>query len=133
MKRLLPYLHVMSRIDRDIKECIAFIARQLWGKPTDRRLDIWRGIERALALPEANRAEVWRSQQGFWLRRCNAAQFVIVYAYLPPREGSARGVVSIRAFRLSRVRDVFAGVRSQRPLICSRRPSSSRSALPPAH
>jgi hypothetical protein len=43
-------------------------------------LDIRRGIERAHALPEANHAEVWRSTPVFWLRRCNAAQFVIVNA-----------------------------------------------------
>jgi hypothetical protein len=101
----------MSRIDRDIKECIAFIARQPWGKPNDRTLDIQRGIERTLALPEASRPEVWRPRQGFWLRRCNAVQFVIVYVYLPAREVSARGVVSIRAIRHSRVKDVFSGVK----------------------
>lgn len=82
MKRLRPYLHVTPRIDRDIDDCLAFVARQPWGKPNDRRLDIWRGITRVLALPEANRPEEWRPRQGFWLRRCNAAQFVIVLAWL---------------------------------------------------
>lgn len=111
MKLQPPYLHVTPRIDRDIKDCRAFVARQPWGKPGDRTLDIQRGIERALALPEANHGEVWRSPPGYWLRRCNAAQFVIVYAYLPPSDGSARGVVSIRAIRHSRVKDVFSGVK----------------------
>jgi hypothetical protein len=74
-------------------------------------LDIRRGIERALALPEANHGEAWRSTPGFWLHRCNAEQFVVVYAYLPPSGGSARGVVSIRAVRHSRVKDVFSGVK----------------------
>ena len=111
MKPLPPYLHVTPRIDRDIAECLAFIARQPWGKPSDRTLDIERGIEMVLALPQANHAEVWRSTSGIWLRRCNAAQFVIVYAYLPPSGSSERGVVSIRAVRHSRVKDVFSGVK----------------------
>ena len=111
MKRLPPYLHVTPRVDRDIDDCVAFVARQPWGNPNDRRLDIRRGIERALALPEANHAEVWRAPQGFWLRRCNAAQFVIVYAYLPSSDSSAPDVVSIRAVRHSRVKDVFSGVK----------------------
>jgi hypothetical protein len=111
VKPLRPYLHVTPRIDRDIDDCLAFVARQPWGKPNDRRLDISRGITRVLALPEANRPEEWRPRQGFWLRRCNVAQFVIVYAYLPARDVSARGVVSIRAIRHSRVKDVFSGVK----------------------
>jgi hypothetical protein len=95
VKRLPPYLHVTPRIDQDIDDCVAFVARQPWGKPNDRTLDIRRGIERALALPEANHGEVWRSTPGFW----------------PPSGGSARGVVSIRAVRHSRVKDVFSGVK----------------------
>jgi hypothetical protein len=111
VKQQLPYLHVMPRVDRDIKQCLAFIARQPWGKPNDRRSDIRRGIERVLALPEANHAEVRRSTSGIWLRRCYAAQFVIVYAYLPPTVPFDAGVVSIRAVRHSRVKDVFSGVK----------------------
>ncbi|MDB6156552.1 MAG: hypothetical protein JWO04_258 [Gammaproteobacteria bacterium] len=71
---MLPYLHVMPRIARDIEECLDFVARQPRGKPNDRKL-------------------------------------VIVYAYLRPTVRFARGVVSIRAVRHSRVKDVFSGVR----------------------
>jgi hypothetical protein len=109
--RLLPYLHVMPRVDKDIKQCLNFVARQPWGKPSDRELDICLGIEKALARPEANRVGSWRPETGIELRRCNAAQFVIVYAYLRPTVRFARGVVSIRAVRHSRVKDVFSGVR----------------------
>jgi hypothetical protein len=111
VKRQPHYLHVMPRIDRDIDDCLAFIGRQLWGKPNDRRSDIRRGIERVLTHPEANHAELWRASSGIWLRRCKAAQFVIVYGYLPPKESFPVGVVSIRAVRHSRVKDVFAGVK----------------------
>ena len=109
--KLDPYLHVMPRVDRDIKRCLAFVARQPWGKPSDRELDIRRGIETALARPESNRVGSWRPETGLELRRCNAAQFAIVYAYLRPTARFARGVVSIRAVRHSRVEDVFSGVK----------------------
>jgi hypothetical protein len=109
--KLLPYLHVMPRVDRDIEECLAFVARQPWGKPRDRELDIHLGIEKALARPALNRVRVRRRSAGIELRRCKAAQFVIVYAYLQPTDRFPRGVVSIRAVRHSRVKDVFLGVR----------------------
>jgi len=58
---MLPYLHVMPRIDRDIEECFEFVARQPWGKPNDRKLDIRLCIQKALARPEPNRvgSERW--------------------------------------------------------------------------
>jgi hypothetical protein len=108
---MLPYVHVMPRVDRDIEQCLDFVARQPWGKPSDRELDICLGIVRALLRPEANRVDSWRPDTGLELRRCNAAQFVIVYAYLRPTARFARGVVSIRAIRHSRVEDVFSGVK----------------------
>jgi hypothetical protein len=108
---MLPYLHVMPRVDRDIEECLDFVARQRRGKPSDRQLDIRRGIEKALARPESNRVGLWRPETGIELRRCNAAQFVIVYAYLRPTVRYASGVVSIRAVRHCRVEDVFSGVK----------------------
>lgn len=109
--KLLPFLHSMPRVDRDIRQCLAFVGRQPWGKPIDRELDIYRGIDRVHEWPEANRAELWRSAPGIWLRRCNVGQFVIIYTFLPPSAGFAHGVVSIRAVRHSRVKDVFSGVK----------------------
>jgi hypothetical protein len=107
----LPYLHVMPRVNQDIQQCLGFVARQPWGKPDDRKLDIQHGIERVRACPEAGRAEYWRPDPGIWLRRCKAAQFVIVYTYLSPSDPGLPGVVSIRAVRHSRVEDVFLGVK----------------------
>jgi hypothetical protein len=108
---MLPYLHVMPRVERDIEECLDFVARQPWGKPGDRELDICLGIAKALLRPDSNRVGSWRPEIGIELRRCNAAQFVIVYAYLRPTDRFASGVVSIRAVRHSRVEDVFSGVK----------------------
>ena len=76
--KLVPYLHVMPRVDSDIKRCVAFIRRQPWGKPNARKSDIRLGIEKALMRPESNRVGSWRPETGIELRRCNAAQFVIV-------------------------------------------------------
>ena len=110
---LLPMLHWMPRVERDIRRCLGFIERQPWGKPDDRELDIYRGIEAVCSRPEANRAELRRADTGIWLRRCRAAQFVIVYAYLPSTDPNLRGVVSIRAVRHMRVEDVFSGVKEK--------------------
>ena len=110
---MLPYLHLMPRVERDIARCLTFVARQPCGKPSDRELDIAPGIERAVLRPESNRVESWRPETGIELRRCNAAQFAIVYAYLRPTERFANDVVSIRAVRHSRVKDVFSGVKDQ--------------------
>ena len=62
--KLVPYLHVMPRVDRDIKRCLAFIRQQLRGKPNDRKLDIRLGIEKVLARPKANRVGSWRPETG---------------------------------------------------------------------
>lgn len=108
---MLPYLHMMPRVDRDIERCLNFVAQLPWGKPSDRELDICLGIEKALVRPESNRVNSWRPETGIELRRCSAAQFVIVYAYLRTTDRFPRGVVSIRAVRHARVKDVFSGVK----------------------
>jgi hypothetical protein len=107
----IPYLHAMPRVSRDIERCIAFIGRQPWGKPADRERDILQGIARAQLNPEANHQEIWRPEAGIWLRLCSAAQFVIVYTYLPGTADVPQGLVSIRAVQHSRTKDVFEGVK----------------------
>lgn len=106
-----PILHWMPRVKQDIDRCLNFIARQPWGRPDDREADIYRGIAAACAHPKLNRAEVRRPDTGLWLRCCRAAQFVIVYAYIEARDQSLPSVVSIRAVRHVREKDVFAGVK----------------------
>ena len=113
--KLPPLLHSMPRVKGDIKRCLDFVGRQPWGKPSDRELDISQSIEEVLANPEANRPELRRPDTGIWLRRCNAAQFVVVYTYLPSGDPDLPGVVSIRAVRHRRVENVFAGVKE--PLV----------------
>lgn len=110
----LPYLHLMPRVHRDFRQCLDFVAQQPWGKPNDRALDIVLGIEKVLAGPELNRVRSRRPSTGIELRRCNAAQFAVVYTYMRPSALFPDGLVSIRAIRHSRARDVLSGVREPR-------------------
>ena len=107
----LPILHLMPRVTSDIDRCLGFVARQPWGKPKERRADIYGGIAVVCAYPKARRAEVLRPEPRIWLRRYRAAQFVIIYAYIESRDPSLPDVVSIRAVRHMRVANVFAGVK----------------------
>jgi ParE toxin of type II toxin-antitoxin system, parDE len=109
--RELPHIHWMPRVSRDIKNCLSFVARQPLGKPSDREADIYLAIERARTRPKSNPVSARRLSPEIELRRCKAAQFVVVYAYLPPSRRFPEGVVTIRAVRHSRVKDVFAGVK----------------------
>src|SRR5438477_13085990 len=102
-------LHWMHRAKLDIKKELNFIRRQAWGKPENRELDIWRGVQKVLAYPEVARQERYLPRTKLWLRRRSAAQFVIVYAILPSEDPRSPGVVSIRAVRHRREADVFNG------------------------
>ena len=104
-------LHITPAANSDIESCVEFVARNPWGKPRDRGRDIWRAIAHALERPGSNRILVWRDPPGIHLRRINAAQFVVIYAWLRAKDPSAPSVVSIRAVRHRRIADVFQGVR----------------------
>jgi hypothetical protein len=106
-----PYLHWMPRIRSDINRCLKFVAQQPWGKPDDRKSDITHGILKIPSGPQLNLVCVRRPATGIELRRFGAAQFVIIYAYLGPTPKFPRGIVSVRAIRHSRVKDVFSGVK----------------------
>ncbi len=114
MQRL-PLGRMTARARRDLDECLQFVADQPWGEPAARRRDILVEIRRIRSAPEQRRVETVRSS-GVELRRRSAAQFVIVYAYFKPRKRLPHGLVSIRAIRHRRVRDVFSGVREPNPL-----------------
>lgn len=55
--------------------------------------------------------ELRRAGSGLWLRRRRAAQFVIVYAYIPAKAPGSQDMVSISAIKHGRVANVFHGVR----------------------
>jgi hypothetical protein len=102
---------MMSRAKRDLDECLEFIATHPWGNAAARERDILWEIRSIRGAPEHRRIEIVRKGTGVELRRRSAAQFVIIYTYFKPKKRRPRGVVSIRAIRHRRVRDVFSGVR----------------------
>ena len=105
--------HWMPRVSRDIDDCIAFVGRQSWGKPQDRRADIHRGLDAIYAHPRLRPKEVQRPESGLWLRSRRAAQVVIVYADIPATESGRPAIVSIRAVRHGSVADVFEELRER--------------------
>jgi hypothetical protein len=106
-----PQLDLMPWASDEIEQCVEFIARQPWGKPADREQDIYRGIAEALLAPSVNPVRVRRPSKGLELRCRKAAQFMVIYAFLPPSREFPDGVVSIRAVRHRRVRNIFGGVK----------------------
>jgi plasmid stabilization system protein ParE len=109
-----PPVKLKSRAKRDFTACLQFIEQQPWGDAAARERDILEAMERIREAPEWRRIEIVR-HRGVGLRRHPAAQFVIIYAYFKPKKGLAQGLVSIRAIRHRRVKNVFLGVRSPPP------------------
>lgn len=107
----LPDLEQLPRVRQDIEELLDFVGRHVRGNPTARAADIDRAIQAIRQGPECNEVSVRRRKSGVELRRQNAAQFAIIYTYFAPSADMPRGVVSIRAIRHSRLRNVFRGVR----------------------
>jgi len=94
-----------------MRQCLRFIAAQPWGDPAARERDIVHAMNWIRHRPEWRRVEITRKGSGAQLRRRSAAQFVIICAYFKPTKLRPKGLVSIRAIRHRRVRDVFLGVR----------------------
>lgn len=109
----------MPRAKEDLGALIDLIGRQPWGQPTARLQDIQACIQEILARPTVSKVYVRRRDTGIELRRRGIRQFAIVYAYFPPDAVSPHGLVSIRAIRHRRIRNVFTGVReSGGPYAC---------------
>jgi hypothetical protein len=111
----MPFVHVMPRVGEDYRDCIAFVARQPWGNPAARLRDIHRVCDHIVEWPESAPVRLRRPSVGLELRCRSAAQFVVIYAYIPPGPRFPNGCVSFRAIRHRRVRNVFSGVRDQGP------------------
>jgi plasmid stabilization system protein ParE len=104
-------LRLTPRAHRDIEDCVGFVARFPRGKPERRRREIYAALQSLCEFPERHAIQVRRSRPGLELRRHDAAQFTIVYAYLAATAARPWGVVAVRAIRHRRVRDAFLGVR----------------------
>lgn len=115
MSDKLPELELMPRVPRDIDRCVTFVGGYSWGRPEDRERDILDGMTKIQRNPRANPVRARDPETGLEYRRQNAAQFVILYVYLPSSARFPHGVVSIRAVRHSSESDVFWGVRQVFP------------------
>ena len=102
---------MMPRVSRDIRRCARFLEDTASGTPTDFERDLATAYERICELPELRPIESRRRRTGLELRRYNMRQFAIVYAYFRPTQTLPQGVVSIRAVKHWRVRNIFLGVR----------------------
>ena len=108
---MLPSIDRRARVNRDIDRLLAFVGQQPYGDPEARRQDIERGIQQIAAAPLWNPIGSSDLERSPALRRLNVAQFAIIYRYFPPTPNNPAGVVSIRAVRHARVRNVLHGVR----------------------
>lgn len=99
------------RVDADMTKLMVFVSRQPWGDWEARVQEIEKGIRDVRAHPTLDDVGIRRRSSGLELRRRNVAQFAIIYAYIAPNATHPEGLVSFRAIRHSRVKDVFRGVR----------------------
>ena len=107
----MPFVHVMSRVGEDLRDCLEFVARQAWGNPGARKRDLVKARDGIIEWPQAAPVRMRRPSVGLELRCRMAAQFVVIYAYIPPGPRFPNGCVSLRAIRHRRVKNVFSGVR----------------------
>lgn len=111
----LPRIRLTRRAISDISRCIRFIELHPWGKPEDRERDIYRAFQKIREAPQYFRIEARRRGSGVELRRYGVAQFMVIYAYFPPSDSYPHGLVSIRALRHRRERNILRGVREPEP------------------
>jgi plasmid stabilization system protein ParE len=98
----------MSRVSHDIESCVDFVSQSPNGNPVKREQEIFAALDGVYQYPKANRVQPRRRLD---FRKRSVAQFVIVYVYFEPNDVTPKGIVSIRAVRHRRVRDMFKGVR----------------------
>ena len=106
----LPYVHRMPRVKADIKDCLSF-RESRYGSGATRKNEILVALKRVYAHPKARRVALRKSRVDVELRAHHVAQFVIIYAYFEPNAVMPYGMVSIRAIRHRRVRNLFYGVK----------------------
>jgi hypothetical protein len=89
---------------------LAFVGSNVWGKPADRRRDIYAAFDRIALAPFAQPIRKWSRRYNLGLRCYRVRQFVIVYGYIGDVEKYPNGEISIRALKHRRVRNLLHGV-----------------------
>ena len=108
----LPKIAFKPRVQSDVRRLLKFIGRQPWGKAEERKQELKAAYERIRCAPLARPVHRWVSYTRVGLRCYYASRFAIVYAWFGKTEKHPRGLVSIRAVRHHRERDVFFGVKN---------------------
>jgi plasmid stabilization system protein ParE len=106
---MLPKIELKPRAQRDLADLLAFILRQPWGRPADRRRDIYTAFEAIREAPFDRPVVRWVGDIG--MRRYRVRQFEVIYAYVGAPEQYPNGIVSVRAIKHRRVRNLLLGVR----------------------
>jgi plasmid stabilization system protein ParE len=107
----LPAVEYTKEARRDLDRCRQFLRRHSPANAWQRTREIVGAIRRIRENPEMNPVRRMDPDTGLHLRRCNVAQFVIVYVYFGPEPSKPRGLISLRAFRHAGEEDVFWEVR----------------------
>ena len=112
MKRI-PRVRYTEEAGRDFDRCRHFLRRHSPENAWRRTRQLLSAVRRIRENPEINAVREISPKTGLLLRRCNVAQFVIVYVYFRPSALEPDGLVSLRAFRHASEEDVFWEVHEQ--------------------
>jgi plasmid stabilization system protein ParE len=105
-----PRVSYTKEARRDFDRCRDFLRRDPRANIRSRTRDFFNAVRRIAENPEINPVRKIDRGTGLQLRRCNVAQFVIVYVYFKSTAQEPYGLVSLRAFRHASNEDVLWGV-----------------------
>ncbi len=109
--KLPPRVSYTQEARRDFDRCRQFLRRHSPANTWRRTREFFTAVRRIVENPELNPVRKVDPNTGLHLRRCNVAQFVIVYVYFKPDAREPSGLVSLRAFRHASEEDVLWEVR----------------------
>jgi hypothetical protein len=108
--KLLPKIELCPQALEDIDELLRFVTRQPWGRPDERRTEIYAAFDRICLAPLARPVCKWVRGGRLGIRCYDVKQFVVAYAYIEPGHRYPGGCVRIRGVGHRRERDVLLGV-----------------------
>jgi plasmid stabilization system protein ParE len=106
-----PRVRYTKEARRDFDRCRQFLRRYSPANVWRRTHEIVSAVRRIVENPEVTPVRKVDAVTGLHLRRCNVAQFVIVYVYFKPDALNPHGLVSLRAFRHASEEDALWEVR----------------------
>lgn len=107
----LPKVALTPRARKDIRNLLSYIGRQKRGKLLDRKAELNAAFEMIQRAPTSRPVRRWATATHLGLRCRYTRSFAVIYALLNNVGIGDDSIVSIRAVRHCRARDVFFGVR----------------------